>query len=559
MNRFAGKVTFRLCAIRPLLAVCAFAPLFAISLPAAAEPAIYGLIVGIDDYVGDRNDLQGAVNDADDIADALASAGAKEVMKLTDARASKAAIMAGWNALVAKAAPGDTIVFSYSGHGDQEPEPPGRNGEPDGLNENFLLGGYEAEGPGLAERIVDDEAFEMLKAADDKGIETIFLADSCHSGTMFRSTNSTKIRYRTGKFRDPDLSQDVLKLPDPALALVTEGDFKHVTFIGATQDNMLTPELSIEGKQRGALSWAFAKAVRGAADKDGNGRLTQQELLAYLVPTVQAVSENQQIPGVTPLRAASEPILRSVAGGDAPAVPPDVPVITPDAPVVTPDTPVVTPVAPADQSVVRLFVRGGAPEGFAEVAGIELTDDEAAAELIWDPVAGMVDHKIGGRVAEGVDTGGIVPILSKWSALAFIKARTGDDPVALTTPTGNQTYARGEEIEFALAGARFPYLTLFNLPPDGRVEFFMPGNQKEAETDWRGRSLSEKFRVDKPPFGAEHMIAILTEQPAVALHEALKSMPTAEKAGGLAAVLRSTLADTPFQAGVVGIYTEGSE
>ena len=36
-------------------------------------------------------------------------------------------------------------------------------------------------------------------------------------------------------------------------------------------------------------------------------------------------------------------------------------------------------------------------------------------------------------------------------------------------------------------------------------------------------------------------------------------MPTAETAGGLAAMLRSTLADTPFQAGVVGIYTEGGE
>jgi hypothetical protein len=36
-------------------------------------------------------------------------------------------------------------------------------------------------------------------------------------------------------------------------------------------------------------------------------------------------------------------------------------------------------------------------------------------------------------------------------------------------------------------------------------------------------------------------------------------MPTAEKAGGLAATLRTTLADTPFQAGVVGIYTEGGE
>ena len=57
-----------------------------------------------------------------------------------------------------------------------------------------------------------------------------------------------------------------------------------------------------------------------------------------------------------------------------------------------------------------------------------------------------------------------------------------------------------------------PYLTLFNLPPDGRVEFFMPANEKETDFDWRGRTMSERFKVDKPPYGAEHMVAILTER-----------------------------------------------
>jgi hypothetical protein len=89
------------------------------------------------------------------------------------------------------------------------------------------------------------------------------------------------------------------------------------------------------------------------------------------------------------------------------------------------------------------------------------------------------------------------------------------------------------------------------------VELFLPANQAEADENWTGRHFAERFRVDRPPFGAEHMVAILTEKPAVALHEALRSMGTAETAGGLAATLRTTLADTPFQAGVVGIYTRG--
>jgi hypothetical protein len=361
----------------------------------------------------------------------------------------------------------------------------------------------------------------------------VFVADSCHSGTMFRAAGSKTVRYRTGNFEDPDLAGDLLKLPDPATATTTESDFRSVTFIAATQDNMLTPELTIDGEARGALSWAFAKAVRGAADRNSDGHLSQQELLAYLVPAVQAEAENQQIPGILPLRPDAKPIMRSIAGGQ--------PVVA--APV---------------ESDIRLFVRGGASADLPEVAGVKLTGDEASADLIFDRAAGTVDHRIGGRVAEGVGDGEIAAILSKWSALAFIKSRTGEDPVALSIATGNQSYARGALVKLTMAGARFPYLTLFNLPPDGRVEFFMPANREEAETDWRERTLTEHFRVERPPFGAEHMVAILTEEPAVALQEAMRTMSTAEQAGGLAAMLRATLADTPFQAGVVGVYTQGN-
>jgi hypothetical protein len=507
------------------------------AVPARAADVVYGLVVGIDDYVGTVNDLNGAVNDAEGIANALKQAGAKEIRLLTNGAATKAAIQKGWYDLVSAAQPGETVVFSYAGHGAQEPEPPGWQ-EPNGKSDNFILGGYEASGPASAERIVDWEMFKWLKAADEKGVKVVFVADSCHSGTMFRGAGSKAIRYRTAKFPDPDLAGDLLKLPDPSLANVQESDFRNVTFVGATQDNMLTPELTIDGVPHGALSWAFAKAIAGAADSNKDGHLSQQELLAYIVPTVQVQSENQQIPSILPLRPDTKPIMRSVAGSDAP--PP--------------------PVAADDKSAaVRLLVRGGVPADLPEVPGIVLTEDEAKADLIWDRAAKTVDHRIGGRVAENVGAEGIAAVLSKWSALAFIKERTGDDPVGLSVASGNQRYKRGEEVRLAMTGERFPYLTLFNLPPDGRVEFFWPENQKEVDTDWRGRDFSQDFRVDRPPFGAEHMVAILTAQPALALHEALKSMPTAEKAGGLAATLRAILGNTPFQAGVVGIYTDGGE
>ncbi len=59
------------------------------------------------------------------------------MVRLINDDASKDGIVAAWEGLVAKAKAGDTIVFSYAGHGGQEPEPKGRHDEADGLNEIF--------------------------------------------------------------------------------------------------------------------------------------------------------------------------------------------------------------------------------------------------------------------------------------------------------------------------------------------------------------------------------------------------------------------------------------
>ena len=144
--------------------------------PAAA--ALRGLIIGIDQYpgFGPQNQLSGAVNDARDIAQALVRAGAHDITLLVNGAASKSRISESWTNVIERAEPGDTIVLTYAGHGSQEPEPPGRDQESDGMNENFILGGFSPHGEKASERIVDDEMYEWLKMADDKGLKTVFVA-----------------------------------------------------------------------------------------------------------------------------------------------------------------------------------------------------------------------------------------------------------------------------------------------------------------------------------------------------------------------------------------------
>ena len=55
---------------------------------------------------------------------------------LMNGDATKDRVAASWQELLGKAKGGDNIVFSYEGHGSQEPEPAGRHDEADGLNEN---------------------------------------------------------------------------------------------------------------------------------------------------------------------------------------------------------------------------------------------------------------------------------------------------------------------------------------------------------------------------------------------------------------------------------------
>jgi hypothetical protein len=375
--------------------------------------------------------------------------------------------------------------------------------------------------------------FEWLKAGDDKGLEVVFVADSCHSGTMYRDISSRTVRYRTGTFEDPSLTDDLLRLPGPQFAQMGEEDFSAVTFIGATQEGRLTPELTIDGKPRGALSWAFSRALEGAADKDGDGALSQQELLSYLVPTVETQAENQQIPSVLPLGADAKPVIRINRSIEAPTV------------------------TTTQDILVRVLVRGDA--ALPEMTGVAQTTDEAEADLIWDVAAGTVDHRIGGRVAEQIGPDGIAAVLSKWSALAYLKAHAAADSLSLTLTSGNQVNRRGDIVEFRMSGATLPYLTLFNLPPNGRVEFFIPQNREETLTDWTGQEMSQRLRVQDPPFGAEHLVAILTAEPATALHAALRTMGTADRATGLASTLATVLGDTKFQVGLVGIYTSGDQ
>ncbi len=503
---------------------------------------MYGLVIGIDDYVGVDNDLAGAVNDARDITQALNKVGAKKVIRFLDKDATKINIARAWFSLVKQAKAGDTIIFTFSGHGSQEQEPPGRNGEEDGKNENFLLAGYQPSGYFTKERIVDDELFAWTKAADDKGIHVILVADSCHSGTMNRAIGKTSLRYRKGRFRD--ITGDRLQYPDQKFAHMTEKDLKNVTFIGATSDDRLTPEITIDGLFRGALSWSFARALEGKADIDQNGVVSQFELVAFVVAAVRMHVENQQSPQVTPIRAAG------LAMFPAPVV---------NASASWRRAPQTGSLDGSERgaNILRVAVTGGSFALVGNIPGVKKASDAKKADLIWNVKDGTVTHSVGGIVAENIDKTSIGPVIMKWVVLKELKSQTLVDPLKMDLLRGNHRYRKKEVVEVAVTDIKYPHLTVFNLPPDGKVEYLQPllKDSKEANKDWRKRIYYKKFRVANPPYGAEHLIVIYSPKVLRGLHTTLAQMKGPRDAKALRSTLKAALSKQKYQVGILSIYT----
>ena len=147
--------------------------------------------------------LNGCVNDAKDMAalcKSLLGFKAAEITTLTDAQATKAAILAQLSAAVADAKAGKIgyLLFSLSSHGTQMGDTSGD--EPDGMDEAFVPTDIAQQGNlwDPAHIITDDELHGLFQQVPANVLVEVYL-DTCHSGTGLRavefSPNAPRARY----------------------------------------------------------------------------------------------------------------------------------------------------------------------------------------------------------------------------------------------------------------------------------------------------------------------------------------------------------------------------
>ncbi len=255
------------------------------------------LLIGINDYAPTGPggpDLRGCVNDVRDMANTLSVLGIvpaspRTMRILTDARATRSAILTGFQWLISRAKKGDVLIFYYSGHGSQVADVSGE--EPDGRDETICPHDFSTAG------MIKDDDFRASLAALPAGVNLDIILDSCHSGSATRDLaefatacleESVAYRYIEppldwGFFLDTDPKlhvRRVLKPESPATTkdAVVVPRLNHILWAGC-RDNQTSAEDLIGGIYRGVFTYNFCKILRGAGVAITRRRLDSQVTL----------------------------------------------------------------------------------------------------------------------------------------------------------------------------------------------------------------------------------------------------------------------------------------
>lgn len=215
------------------------------------------LLVGINKYPDPRNSLRGCINDILDLEYLISDKNkvyAKEhIKKLTDQNATKKGILQQIEWLIQGAAPGDQLLFHYSGHGAQT-QTLHTAIEKDGLDE--IICPYDFNGTN--ETMIRDKEFASLFASIPRGVHFIWISDSCHAEDLSRDPfNTGEICYRNfmgasfttlNKNQAPK-TRETLKLPAMIKSLPLNG-----ALLSACESDQLSTDAIINKRYNGAFT-----------------------------------------------------------------------------------------------------------------------------------------------------------------------------------------------------------------------------------------------------------------------------------------------------------------
>lgn len=239
------------------------------------------LCVGINNFKNyPGSALQGCVNDAQDMEALLKKYlgfTAGDIVKLTDAQATKANIMNNLKEMIDGAKKGkySYLVFSLSSHGTQVPDTSGD--EPDRADEALCPHDLAAKGGAWDPKfiITDDELHDLfVQLPANVLLEAYF--DTCHSGTGLKALDllpDRKVRWM------PPPSLKAFRMVEGRRSrglyktFLEKGLVHHILWAGCRADQT-SADAYIAGGWHGAFTYYFCKVMN-----DTKNKLSRSEVL----------------------------------------------------------------------------------------------------------------------------------------------------------------------------------------------------------------------------------------------------------------------------------------
>jgi Caspase domain len=561
---FALRMSRERCRLSFVVAF-AFGLCGAFTSQAAAET--HAVVVGIDGYLTLPH-LLGAVADANDITTALRKAGVTDLVTLVDGGAGDRAptrknVLGAIDRLVAHARKDDLAIITFAGHGAKESwgkvHPPGT--QIGGEHEIFLLqnlvlpnvdGEIDPKLPGsAAERILGAEMAVRLKQLDDKGVRTIFVADTCHGGGLTRDPQidaGLTFRFVPAKFKFADgvdpLQTVIGSLPAP---INTDTDTQLVSFLAAVDRDSKAPEVEIpkgSGHKRGALSYAFARVIEGQALQNGKVDLSHGDLIDYVLASIKNSAMDNgtgQRPDLRPRQNFDRIAIRF--GTD----------LKPDA--------ALAPVrVTSELPVIRIYSNDGKPVNTVKRPelgyAMEPAPTSAAADLVYDPEKRSVFSKDGDLLATDITPVDLEGVVEREIAIRQLVRLSQTRVRSLALDRGDRRYI---ECQFMSLDARKrkaggdseEYYMLVIISGNGLVQFEYPrgGDPRILPIFSPLGSMQAST-----PFGADLAVLVVDEKPFDGLIKAVSHFHETVAPNAVVALIEKSLTPT-MKIGLQGIYT----
>lgn len=259
------------------------------------------LCVGINNYPGTGSDLAGCVNDANDWKAALDARGFTTNLVL-DGQATLVNLRKELRSLISAGKRGDTLVFTYSGHGSWLPDDDGD--EADGRDE--MLCPYDVDSGAY---LMDDELNEIFSRKAD-GTRLYFLSDSCHSGTVAKmtilpphlvGTSLPRPRYLPPAtfVRNKKLLHHVLRIS--TLTRGTRSKYPALLAAGC-RDTEYSYDAAFDGRPNGAFTY-FALRALERNPKDARQWMSwiREKLPSTVYPQTPSLYGGSPLRGLPPL------------------------------------------------------------------------------------------------------------------------------------------------------------------------------------------------------------------------------------------------------------------